>query len=86
MGSYLTLLPNIDGIVFTAGVGENSDVIREKCTSELKHLGVEIDKAKNKLREKGIRDISAPGSKIKVYIIPTNEELEICTQTKQIYN
>lgn len=85
IGSYLTLVPNIDGIVFTAGVGENSDLIRDRCTAELKHLGIEVDPAKNQKREKGIRDISKAESKIKVYVIPTNEELEICTQTKDIF-
>ena len=75
----MTLLPKIDGIVFTAGVGENSDYVRLKCTEELEHLGIVIDKEKNAKREKVLRIISADNSKIPIYVIPTNEELEIAT-------
>ena len=68
-----------DAIVFTAGIGENSAYLREHVCNRLTALGVEINNElnyDNSIRGK-ITDISTPNSKIKVYIIPTNEELVI---------
>jgi acetate kinase len=78
---YNTLLEGADIITFTAGVGENSDVVREKVCESLKCIGVELDRsANNKLRGE-FRKISTSNSKIDVFVVPTNEELMIAKDT-----
>jgi acetate kinase len=77
IGAYLAQLGEIDALVFTAGVGENSAQMREQVCSGLEHLGLEIDPVKNAERSKAARDISTETSRIRVLVIPTNEELEI---------
>ncbi|PKN14811.1 MAG: acetate kinase, partial [Deltaproteobacteria bacterium HGW-Deltaproteobacteria-24] len=64
-----------------AGIGENSDLIREKVCHGLEFMGIELDIEKNKIRASGIREISNQNSKTKIYIIPTNEELVIAKDT-----
>ena len=73
----------ITTIVFTAGIGENQIRIRKGICEYLKFLGVEIDDEKNNVRSEE-REISTPNSKIKVYIIPTDEEMVIARDTKSI--
>lgn len=79
--AYAGLMGGVDAICFTAGIGENSDLIREKVCNGLAFMGIELDVAKNKIREAGNREISNANSKTKIYIIPTNEELVIATDT-----
>ncbi|MGA1846694.1 acetate kinase [Deferribacter abyssi] len=76
IGAYMAVLGRVDAIVFTAGVGENAGIIRQMALEGLEELGIKIDKEKNlKTRSKdGETEISTPDSKIKVFIIPTNEE------------
>ncbi|WP_108802585.1 acetate/propionate family kinase [Aquimarina sp. Aq107] len=81
IGSYVAAMNGLDAIVFTAGIGENSDVVRNLVCTELESLGIELDQDKNAARSKGIRDISKSSSKIKILVIPTNEELEIARQS-----
>lgn len=71
------MLGRVDAIVFTAGVGENAWVIREKALQGLENLGIIIDFEKNKktFSKSGETEISTPDSKVKVFVIPTNEEL-----------
>ena len=70
----------MDALVFTAGIGENSIELREKICHGLEFLGVELDSEKNKVRGK-LTDASKASSKVKVLIIPTNEELMIAKDT-----
>ena len=79
--SYAGLMHGVDAICFTAGIGENSDLIREKVCEGLEFMGIELDVEKNKIREKGIREISKKSSKTKIFVIPTNEELVIAQDT-----
>ena len=79
--SYSGLLGGADAICFTAGIGENSDLIREKVCNGLEFMGIELDVEKNKIRESGIREINKNSSKTKIFIIPTNEELVIAKDT-----
>ncbi len=81
IGAYLAVLGRTDAIVFTAGIGENSSLIRELCLNGLEGLGIRIDKEKNRKNE---AEISAEGSLIKVLVIPTDEELRIARETKEI--
>lgn len=81
IGAYAAAMNGIDAVIFTAGIGENSDVIRRMVCREMSFLGIELDQEKNNLRSKEIRDISKENSAVKVLVIPTNEELEIAKQT-----
>lgn len=83
ISSYYVLLNKADVIVFTAGVGENSPLMREMVCDNLKCLGVKIDKEKNKVRGK-LAKISTDDSKVLVYVIPTDEELMIARDTLDI--
>ncbi|MGA1861302.1 acetate kinase [Deferribacter thermophilus] len=76
IGAYMAVLGRVDAIVFTAGVGENAGIIRQMALEGLEELGIKIDKEKNlKTRSKdGETEISTPDSKVKVFVIPTNEE------------
>ena len=80
VGSYAAAMNGVDMITFTAGVGENSASMRASICEYLGYLGVKLDPEKNKLRGKEL-EISAPDSKVKVYVIPTNEELMIARDT-----
>ena len=80
IGSYAAAMGGVDILTFTAGVGENSAEMRESICKGLEFLGIRIDSEKNKTRGKEV-DISAPNSAVKVYIIPTNEELMIARDT-----
>ena len=82
--AYAGLMGGVDAICFTAGIGENSDLIREKVCNGLAFMGIELDVTKNKIREAGNREISGANSKTKIYIIPTNEELVIATDTYKL--
>lgn len=81
--SYIGALGGVDCIVFTAGIGENSPKIRSLCSSGLEFFGIEIDEERNNTRGQ-IAEISSANSKVKVFVIPTNEELVIAKDTKQL--
>ena len=83
VGAYAAELGRVDAIVFTAGIGENDAELREKVCDYLGFMGVKIDKAKNDCRGKEI-EITGAGSSVKVFIIPTNEELMIAKDTQAI--
>jgi len=80
IGNYMAKLNGCDCIVFTAGMGENGIDVREMICADLDFLGIKMDNEKNKVRGKEV-DVSAPDSKIKIFIIPTNEELVIARDT-----
>ncbi|HEX5857406.1 MAG TPA: acetate kinase [Microbacterium sp.] len=79
-GSYLAQLDGVDVISFTAGVGENSAMVRAAAVQTLGFAGVQLDPERNAARGRGIRTISTDESKVAVLIVPTNEELEIARQ------
>ncbi len=84
IGAYAAAMNGLDAIVFTAGIGENSNVIRNLVCKDLDFLGIELDTDKNDIRSKDIRDISTPTSRVKILVIPTNEELEIAKQSFEL--
>ncbi len=84
IGSYAAVMNGLDAIVFTAGIGENSDVIRRLVCEDQEFLGIQLDKEKNSTRSKEIRNIGALSSKVKILVIPTNEELEIAKQSFEL--
>ena len=83
IGSYIAAMNGVDVIVFTAGIGENGPELREAVMSEFGWLGIEIDKEKNNFRGEE-RVISTPDSKVTVCVIPTNEEIMIARDTKEL--
>lgn len=82
LGAYLAELDKVDAIVFTAGIGENSGYMRDRICSGLEHLGIKIDAERNDTREEAL--VSSDDSKILVYSIPTDEELMIARDTKDL--
>ena len=70
----------VDAIIFTAGIGENSALIRKMACSDMDFLGIQLDQDKNDARSNNLREIQNSDSNIKVLVIPTNEELEIASQ------
>ncbi len=84
IGAYLAVLGGADIIAFTGGIGENSSFIREKSLEGLEFFGIILNKEKNEKARKKEVDISAKDSKVKILVIPTNEELVIARDTQEI--
>jgi acetate kinase len=80
IGAYAAVLNGLDAIVFTAGVGENDPAMRELVCKDMDYLGIVMDAEKNRAHSKAIREVNAPDSRVKILVIPTNEELEIARQ------
>ncbi|KOG86897.1 acetate kinase [Streptomyces varsoviensis] len=81
VGAYTAVLGRVDAVAFTAGVGENSAAVREASMRGLGALGIELDAVRNSVRGSSARLISADTSRVAVAVVPTDEELEIATQT-----
>ncbi|MFD0765135.1 acetate/propionate family kinase [Mucilaginibacter lutimaris] len=84
IGAYTAALNGLDALVFTAGVGENDALTRELVCRDMEFLGINIDIAKNQLREKGLRDLTAGGGRTRILVIPTNEELAIARECRRL--
>ena len=84
IGAYAAALGGVDAIVFTAGVGENQTGTREQACAGLEFLGIKIDKAKNATIHGEEAIISTPDSKVKVVVVPTDEEIVIARDTKEL--
>lgn len=80
LGAYVAQLGRVDAIVFTAGIGENSSLLRELTCQGLEHLGIDLDSALNDVRSRDSRDIATESSRVRILVVPTNEELEIAHQ------
>ena len=83
IGAYAAAMGGVDCVVFTAGLGENAKETREEICKGLEFLGFKIDTEKNNVRGK-VAEISTDDSKVKVYVIPTNEELMIARDTMSL--
>lgn len=84
LGAYLTVLGGADAIVFSAGIGENSSVIRAGVCRDMAWAGIELDKARNESLPRGCESrISTDNSRIQVWVLPTNEELVVARQTAE---
>ncbi|MGM0377265.1 MAG: acetate/propionate family kinase [Bacteroidota bacterium] len=84
IGAYAAAMGGVDVLVFTGGIGENGDTVRTESCKGLEFLGVEIDESKNKGLRGEELDISSSGSNVRVMVVPTNEELVIARDTKEI--
>jgi len=85
IGSYAAALGGLDCVVFTGGIGEHTEIVREKVMSGLEFLGIDFDfELNNHVTRGAITELNKPESKVKVYIIPTNEELVIARETLRL--
>ena len=85
IGSYVAAMDGVDAIVFTGGIGENTTDLRADVCKNLTYLGVELDEAANEVMRRGKEgEISLSSSKVRVFVLPTNEELVIARDTKAI--
>lgn len=83
IGAYAAAMGGLDAIAFTAGIGENNPYVRRLSTEGLEFMGIEICKDKNEVRGEEA-EISKDASKVKVWVVPTNEELAICRETVEL--
>ena len=83
IGRFVAQMKGVDVITFEAGIGENGIAVRKEICDYLGYLGVKIDEEKNNCRGKEV-EISSPDSKVKVYVVPTNEELMIARETMEL--
>lgn len=86
IGAYTAAMNGLDAIIFTAGIGENSSVLRKLVCADMDFFGIDLDASKNEANSKSLREINTDASKVKVLVIPTNEELEIAKQAYQLLN
>lgn len=87
IGAYAAALNGLDAIIFTAGIGENSSYMRKLICTDMDYFGIEIDDERNQIRSKEIREINTITSKVKILVIPTDEEFEIANQVYHLlYN
>ncbi|GAA4799248.1 acetate kinase [Litoribaculum gwangyangense] len=85
IGSYTAVLNGLDAIIFTAGIGENSSLMRQMVCNDLNYLGIELDEEKNQEKSENIKVVNTEKSKVKILVIPTNEELEIAKQSVKLF-
>jgi len=86
IGAYTAAMNGLDAIVFTAGVGENDALTRNLCSVNMEYLGISFDEQKNQSPARGTREINTTDSRVKILILPTNEELEIAHQCFSLLN
>ena len=85
IGAYAAAMGGLDAIVFTAGIGEHAPEVRIRALTDMEFLGINIDAAKNDNQNVGDgMEISTPESKVKLFVIPTNEELMIAQETLEL--
>ncbi len=80
IGAYSATMNGLDAIIFTAGIGENSSVIRKLVCADMDFFGIVLDKAKNEQKSNALKEINTYASEVKILVISTNEELEIAKQ------
>jgi acetate kinase len=84
VGAYLAVLGGADAVVFTAGVGEHVPRVREDALRDLSALGIEVDPGRNRADSDGSRRISSADSRVEVLVVPTDEELAIARQVRDL--
>ena len=84
IGAYTAAMNGLDAIIFTAGIGENSSILRKLVCTDMGYLGLELDNTKNEVKSSSLQEINTDNSRVKILVIPTNEELEIAKQAFHI--
>jgi acetate kinase len=85
IGAYAAVMNGLDYVIFTGGIGENAYDVREDIVSDLQFFGIELDKEANKAARGELARVTAEGSKTEVWVVPTNEELLIARNTKELF-
>ena len=80
IGAYTAAMNGLDGLVFTAGIGEHSSLLRTMVCSEMEYLGIRLDPVKNQNPGEGVQALQAEDSKVSIWVVPTNEELQIARE------
>ena len=83
IGEYAAVINGVDAVIFTAGIGENNEVVRRGALQDMEYLGINVDWKKNEVRGKEL-DISTPDARVRTLVIPTNEELAIARETLRL--
>jgi len=86
IGAYMAVLGRVDGLVFTAGIGENDPIVRERSVDGLEQFGIELDRDKNNQRFNGPAALHTSSSRTEIWVIPTNEELAIARESVGVLN
>ncbi len=84
IGAYAAAMNGVDALILTGGIGENDHLVRESICKDLDFLGLTFDPERNKNASRGENEFSAPGSKVKAMVIPTNEEIMIARDTLEV--
>lgn len=84
IGAYIAALGRVDAVIFTAGIGENDDIVRAGVCANLSGLGIELDIEKNRGRISAPKALHTPDSRVQIWVIPTNEELQIAREVVEI--
>ena len=84
VGSYIAVLGGVDAIVFTGGIGEHSGLVRGLVMEGMEYCGAYLDKKKNEEYSSGTMELNTADSKVKILVLPTNEELSIARETKNL--
>ena len=84
IGSYAAVMNGLDAVLFTGGIGENSDDLRADVCRDMEFFGIKLDEAANAGLRGKLQRISAPDSKVEVWVVPTNEELLIARDTRDL--
>jgi acetate kinase len=85
IGAYAAAMNGLDGLIFTAGIGEHSAALRKAVCEEMDFLGIQLDPGKNEHPGAGMQAVHAAASRVQVWVVPTDEELEIARQAYQVY-
>ena len=86
IGAYIAALGGVDCLVFTGGIGENSAIVRKMSCQGMEWFGLCLDDEKNTIHQNDILEIQSADSKVSLLVIPTDEEYEIASQTRQVLN
>jgi len=86
IGAYYAELGHLDSVIFTAGIGENSPKVRRMSCEGLEDLGLKLDLEKNKVKSETTREVSRENSRVKILVVPTNEEKKIALETEKVLN
>jgi acetate kinase len=81
IGAYAAAMNGLDALIFTAGIGENSPLLRGMICAQMDYLGIDLNDAKNLAKSKALREIQSSGAKVRILVVPTNEEIEIAKQS-----
>ncbi len=86
IGAYAAVMNGLDGLIFTAGIGEHAALLREQVCADMDFLGIRLDPSRNKAGAGEIRPVHAADSRVQIWVVPTDEELEIARQAYQLFS